>query len=115
MTRFAAWAAATITGWAAALAGLALTQADRGDPEPVEAWAVLVGVSAFSLLCATVGGLALRQRWAFLASAAGAAVLLVVVVASVRDDRSMAEWFVQAISLAAVGVVSGLAWQRTAS
>jgi hypothetical protein len=108
------WPIATAVGWVLALAGLALGQPEAGDPEPVEAWAVVVGVGAFGAMCAAFVGLALRRRWAYAASLIAAGVLLAVVLASVRDDRSTGGWLLQAIPLVAVGVVSLLGWRRSA-
>ena len=108
------WAVATAVAWALALAGLAAGQPESGDAEPMQAWAVVVGVAAFAGLIAALVGLLLGRRWAFVASLAVAALLLAVVAASAGDDRSLAGWFVQAMSFAGVGVVSAAGWRRTA-
>ena len=90
-----------------------MAQPDPGDPEPVEPWAVVVGVGAFLALCACVTGFVLGRRWAFLASLSAAVVLLMVLVVDPGDDRSAGEWFVQVMSPLAVGVVSVTGWIRT--
>ena len=94
--------------------GTAVGAPDPGEAEPFEAWAIVVGVVGFAGLCVALGGLLFRRRWGFVVSLATAALLFVDALASLRDDRAIGGWFLQTMSLAVVGVVSGLAWRRAA-